>query len=483
MQFKIHTLNSDGKKLILDYDNETNALSTETGHIFYDPPKEKSEFKTSIPFSKVDPRGKSSKIEIIKIQLGLSCNYSCGYCSQRFVERPTETSKKDVESFIEQINVLDFDEKTGLKIELWGGEPMVYWKTLVPLVEALQEKFASWKNKPRFSMITNGSLLTPEKGYWLMTNDFSVAISHDGPAQHQRGPDPFDDPKLKKTILDFWKQMHRMRRISFNSMLTASNTSRKEIHDWFIKLTDDPSVALGEGGIVDAYDEGGFASLLDTKTKHFAFRKQAFNDIYSTSGDVGFKQIVGKIDSFINNVYSQKPATSVGQKCGMDSENIIAVDLRGNILTCHNTSSVETSFNGESHLIGTVAKIDEAKLTTATHWRNRPHCAACPVLHLCSGSCMFLEGKNWTESCANAYSDNVALFSLAIEKITKGFVPYLIEGGDLPPERADIWGDVFKHIESTPKQKSFPVKIIAVEKNIEVNGVEVYAKSEVMHGV
>lgn len=194
-----------------------------------------------------------------------------------------ETSKKDIDAFMEKFDKLDFNEKEGLKVEFWGGEPLVYWKTLKPLAERIREKFSSWKRKPQFSIITNGSILTDEIIDWLMMLDFSVSISHDGPGQSVRGPDPFDDPEAKKRILGFYRMMSRLKKpFSFNPMMNSKNKSRKEIYDWFVNLTGDPNVILGEGGIVDAYDEDGITNSLQTKAEHFEYRRTAFADIFST---------------------------------------------------------------------------------------------------------------------------------------------------------------------------------------------------------
>lgn len=424
-----------------------------------------------IGFSKLDPVGKTRKVRILKVQLGLSCNYSCDYCSQRFVERAPETSKKHIDEFMAMLDGLEFSEKDGLKIEFWGGEPLVYWKTLKPLAEAIREKY-DWMKPIDFSIITNGSLLNDEICDWLYEMGFSVGISHDGPGQHVRGPDPLDDPEKRQTILAFYKRMKG--RISFNAMLNAQNMSRRDIHQWFIDFTGDPDVPLGEGELVDAYDEGGAANSLSTKAQHFAFRKRAFQDIFQTEGRVGFGGIVHKVDEFINSVLDQRPAHLLGQKCGMDRDDIIATDLRGNVLTCQNVSAVETSFNGESHKIGSLSDIDSIKLKTATHWSRRERCSACPVIHLCKGACMFLEGEHWDTSCANAYSNNVSLFALAFAKIT-GCVPTFISGG-LPDDRADIWGDLLEHPERV-KPKAFPVKVVAERR--ELDGVSVFSKSVV----
>jgi uncharacterized protein len=477
MKFKIHADRNNTEKAIFYYDNETNFLTDEDGNVFEDPQliATSRSRPASIPFDKDNPLKKFKDVRVLKIQLGLSCNYGCTYCSQRFVPRADETSKKYVEGFLKKLDAFEFSEKEGLKIEFWGGEPLVYWKTLQPLVAGLNEKFKGWRKKPQFSMITNGSLLTDEICDWLFVNDFSVAISHDGPGQFVRGPDPFDDPEKKEIILRFWNKMHKYGRMSFNAMLNGQNTSRKAIYDYFVNLTGEESVNLGEGGLIDAYDEGGLALSLQTKQDHFNFRRQALTDILHNEGKVGFVGILQKIDDFTHAVLTHNSANGLGQKCGMDDEHVIAVDLRGNVVTCQNVSAVARSFNGELHYGGNIAGgIEKIAIRTAKHWRNRPDCASCPVLHLCQGSCMYLEGENWDMSCRNAYSDAVALMALSIEKITGGFVPYYIEADHLPLERQDIWGIMFEHPEDTP----LPVKDVIIEnEKMLVEGVEVFTQS------
>lgn len=456
------------------YDNTKNVLSTEDGFTFkLDDPKTFN--FTAKPFSKESPLKKSKNIRKIKIQMGLSCNYSCDYCSQKFVERPPETSKKDIDDFMAMLDVLEFDEEQGIAFEFWGGEPFVYWKTMKPLAEAIMDKFSSWKNRPKFSVITNGSILTRDICAWLYYMGFYVSISHDGPGQSVRGPDPFEDEESKKIVLEFYKLMKPLGRISFNSMLNNKNKSRKEIHEWFVNFTGDPQVPLGEGSLVDAYDADGMNNSLTTKQEHFDFRRNAFNDINSTDGYIGFGTILQKIDGFTSSVLNQKPASTLGQKCGMDDEHTIAIDMKGNVITCQNVSAVETAMNGESHLIGSLNDYDNVSLKSATHWMNRKECSSCPVLHLCQGSCMFLQGDYWKATCDNAYSDNVVLFALAFKKITSGYIPIYINSDVLPADRKDIWGTVLSHKEEAVRKI---IPIVAISDKTILNDIEVYTKAE-----
>jgi len=479
MIFEILAQKVGGGEATFYYDNEFNILKDSNGKVFEYPEDKRIKQEASqpvVPFDKNSPLKKSKAIKLLKIQLGLSCNYSCDYCSQKFVERAPETSKKDIDAFLAKLDNLEFSEEKGLKIEFWGGEPFVYWKTLKPLAEALREKFSHWQKEPVFSVITNGSILNKEICAWLYYMGFQVAISHDGPGQSVRGPDPFDDPEQKKIILDFYKIMKKQGRMSFNSMMNSKNRSRKEVHDWFINLTGDPNVPLGEGTIVDAYDEDGLANSLDSYQDHFEYRKLAFNDIYANNGNIGFGMIIGKIDEFTTNVLSHTESKYLGQKCGMDEVDVMAVDLRGNVMTCQNVSPLEIAKNGESHFGGTLDDVEGVRIKSATHWMNRAGCAGCPVLHICKGSCMFLDDKYWETSCNNAYSDAVSLFALSFEKMT-GYIPVLIKNDTLPKDRQDIWGTMLQHQEKT-KKKIIPIKVVS-EVVGKIDDVEVYGKSKV----
>lgn len=470
--------NEDEEKTFF-YDNVHNILSDESGFVWEYPNAVSPAGTPYKSFDKDRPLKKSRQVKHVKIQMGLSCNYTCDYCSQKFVERPKETNAKDIEDFMAMFNQLEFNEKEGLRIEFWGGEPFVYWKTMKPLAEAMLENFNTWTKKPEFSVITNGSLLTEDICAWLYSMGFSVAVSHDGPGQFVRGPDPFEDPKKKEIVLDLYQMLRPLNRMSFNAMMNSKNTSRKAVYDWFVDFTNDPSVTLGEGMFVDAYDEDGLESSLQTKQDHFKYRQQAFGELYGTQGNIGFTGVLSKIDNFTEAVLNHKKADYLGQKCGMDDEHVVSFDLRGNVITCQNVSALETSKNGESHQGGHITDIESVEIKSATHWSNRKECSKCPVLHICQGACMFLDGEFWTASCNNAYSDAVPLFVASLEKIT-GYIPVLIQNPELPLDRQDIWGTKFEHVEVEPKKKPFPIKVVA-EKVAVIDNVEVYGKSSLIN--
>jgi uncharacterized protein len=405
--------------------------------------------------SREAPLGKTSP-RILKISLGLSCNYACEYCSQRFVARNVETNPDDISEFLESLDTWVLSPPDS--IEFWGGEPLVYIKTLRPLVQALREKFPA----ARFSVITNGSLLSREINQWLDDLGFAVSISHDGPGQHVRGPDPLDDPQSRAAILELYRTLAPKGRFSFNAMLHRENQSRAAIQAFFVNLTGDPDVLIGEGGFVDAYDAGGISQSLRPVEFH-SFRRQAFHDIrYGKAGRIS--SVRDRVMSFVNSLRFERPASSLGQKCSMDRLDSIAVDLKGNVLTCQNVSAAALAPNGESHRIGHTGHLGEVALKTATHWSHRTECSGCPMLQICKGACMFLQGPLWEASCDNAYSDALPIFAAGVEFLT-GLVPVHIEG-ELREGRKDIFG-FSERTGATqgeipkPTRKPFPIAIVS----------------------
>lgn len=452
--FKVTARHPETEKVsVFTYDTRTSQLLDEHGvSVVEVSPKE---FKDSFQVSKNNPANKSKQIKKLKISLGLMCNYECEYCSQRFVERGDSTNPTDVSKFIENLpSWFDggHDNKGGgVEVEFWGGEPFVYWKTLKPLAESLKDLYPNIS----FSVITNGSLLDSEKNKWLDDLNFGVSISHDGNKQYIRGEDPLNDVNVKAAILDLYKRLHPKNKFSFNTMIHSKNQSRTDAYNFFKELTGNENISLGQGEFIDAYDAGGLNNSL-SEEEAFDYRKTAIEEI-RVGETLRFGVPKLKVFNFIETLTKQKPITAIGQKCGMDRQENIAVDLKGNVITCQNVSSSAIAPNGESHKVGSVYDFENIKLNTATHWSQRSECSECPVIHLCQGACMFLEGDLWEASCNNSFSDNIVYFAASFEILT-GYIPIYIEGNQRE-DRKDIWGALNTQVKAKAK-KIIPIKAI-----------------------
>ena len=88
-----------------------------------------------------------------------------------------------------------------------------------------------------------------------------------------------------------------------------------------------------------------------------------------------------RINEFYASIQRRRPIEALGQKCGMVSPDAIALD-------------------------------------SATHFAFRDECMLCPVVQLCKGSCMFLEGEFFRQSCANEFAFNMGIMMAAIWHVT-----------------------------------------------------------------
>lgn len=435
----------DGSTRRFIFNNLLNTITDEQGNYLREPMRSAVEMQS---FGVDEPLHKVNKVKTLKISLGLSCNFECSYCSQRFVPRSNETSQKDIDDFLDKL--LPNIKGVPQKVEFWGGEPFVYWKTFKPLAERLR---FCWPNT-RFSVITNGSLLDDEKIEWLDKLNFSVAISHDGPGQGVRGPDPLQDPDTAAATRKLYGRLAPQGRISFNGMLNSQNLSRKAMQDFFIEFTGDPNVNIGEGSLITPYDDGGIASSVADESG-VNFRKLAFNEVRNGE-DRNFFITRSRMQSWLSR-FEQQSADSLKTACGVTQEDNLTVDLKGNVLTCQNVSAVSVSPNAQSHQGGSVEKLSEVEIKTMTYWHERTACRKCPVVSECRGTCPFIEGELRWVGCDNAFNDQIAHFAAAFEIFT-GFIPTRIrpldESVSYPEYRASLWD-----YKAKPEQrKTIPIK-------------------------
>jgi len=373
---------------------------------------------------------KSRKPTTLKITMGLKCNYACSYCNQAHQPHDPVGGPEDAEELVRKMKEnFEFGTYDKFRLEFWGGEPMVYWKTLKPLAEKVRKVYPN----AQFMMVTNGSLLDREKIDWFNRMGFSIGMSHDGPLHAQnRGPDPLDEPKAKDAVVYALKTMGQGR-FTFNCVLTRENVSIPAVRDFILEKLNrkdfdyeyteisqmDLQVTTEE--LMLPYDDSGMAHSLQTPDE----KKEILHNLFweTIQGSNQFSWTVNsKITSFFESIVYQRPAEVVGQKCGMDKEDNIAIDMKGNVTTCQNTSSLT------KHNLGNIEDFDNIRLTNSYHWSTRAECPSCPVVQLCQGACLFLEDQYWTQACENLFYYNLAILAGSLFVMTDGLVLTRIEG-------------------------------------------------------
>jgi uncharacterized protein len=275
-------------------------------------------------------------------------------------------------------------------------------------VPALRARFPA----AELAVVTNGSLIDEQIIRFIERYDLVVAVSHDGPGQHLRGPDPFDDPECARWLRELWRRRRAKKRMTFNVVFTGANCDVGRTYDWFARKLGDSKVALYTEGAVSVYDEkaaGGSGRFTAQQVELF---RRSMVEAFDSGKALRYGAIAEKAKDFLDSLYMRRPSSALGQKCGMDREDELAVDLTGRVTTCQNTGG-----NGR-HGIGTLSDLSAVRLDTARHWSHRESCNYCPVLQLCKGACMYLEGDLFAQSCENEYHYNHAVLAGVIKYVT-----------------------------------------------------------------
>lgn len=359
-------------------------------------------------YNRITSDQKSPDVRLLKIQLGLSCNYSCSYCKQSIYVSEAETSSsKDVDDFIANFDSwCRVPRQDPIAVQLWGGEPLIYFKKIQKLVAFLRARF----DRATISTLSNGSLMSEALVDYLIENKVRLAISHDGPGQKTtRKEDPLGEgSESLKWIKNYIERA--------NEPLYVNMVLSKQNHDVmagvsYIKSILGDSVKVGYEGIVSVEDEAQFDESSMFSEEDYAELRASFRDTVTSGLAANIHPFGNKLSSLLSGWYSPdaKLFDNSFQKCGMDDKFTLAVNLKGDALVCHSTSNK----------IGSVYAFDDIKMTGGgvAHWSSKQECRGCPVLSMCKGSCMNQHGNAWYYTCNNEFHFNLSIFEAAFEQV------------------------------------------------------------------
>lgn len=400
------------------YDAEENSLYEEN----LEPISAKFLDESYISFAKetYKTRKKSNKVRALRILMGHACNYSCTYCMQKDIGNPNELPRRNnLDQWFNNIKSnLDLTELN--RIELWGGEPFLYWNDMVPLMQFFD------RDGITFAISTNGSCLRPKHAEFFnsLKSDIILSISHDGPKQLQlRGEEIFDRGSVIKTL----KMLDDVPNVSYGFQCSITNTNFDlfEINNFFRRNILDNglqswSLSFSLGRTYQetpghGHDHLPCVVLEDKKSDsdiHVIhgenlekFRKvladfleahyQQYTKFGFINNEPGFYHVdKTELDLLLCDIYESGIAYSVTEyarktivgeqilestNCGADNADILSLDLDGNVRTCPHA--------GESHIHGTINNLKGIRIVSLDLNRSESHCSKCINKKLCKSSC------------------------------------------------------------------------------------------------
>lgn len=407
------------------YDNVNNQLLEVDGTAFT-PGMLPSQSQLDFAKTTYSTTHKTNKPTAIRLLLGHACNYSCTYCLQKDIGDPTERPKNIMinDLFRNVRNNLDLSNLQ--RVELWGGEPFLYWKDMMELL-----KFFDNENMT-FGITTNGSALRQKHVEFFSTlkSQVLVTISHDAKMQGAlRGQDPLDN----KSVIETLKQFDKLPNVSYGFLCSLTNTNFDlfEINDFFrdkilqhdlkcnslsfslgrtyqTEIKFEPSESLGCNVITE--DTNG-KQLPKSESKTHVIHGDNLNLFREILAEYLEQHYLQFVDSYVNGVPTiyTKPAREtplllcdifesalpysvteyMGKtlrgdpilettNCGADMSDIISMDIDGNVRTCPHS--------GKEHIYGHVKNIKSIQIKSLNLDRGS-HCGSCVNNKLCKSSC------------------------------------------------------------------------------------------------
>lgn len=336
----------------------------------------------------VRTRAKSNKPFWIRVLLGHACNYSCSYCMQKDIGNPDERDKiTTVDTFIEQIRKLDLSRLE--KIDLWGGETLLYWKTMEVIMTEFDREGLTW------FIPTNGTPLQMKhiEFFKKLKGTVSIGLSHDGPGHERLRGEEFLHKKVD--VLKAAQEVDNIQ-FSFNPVLSHTNYDLYAINKFFYDYCVENGININKTAISWTVGHNHDVNNAEGSAHHVIHGESLvdFRNIIKRFIDDCIEQRFKGVDhkllnnSLVDAHLGVLPYVKTLRKqilptyitsCGVDDSGVLSVDMKGNVRTCPHTD--------ESFIGGHIDKLEEVSLARVDLNRYERHCRSCEVFRLCKSNC------------------------------------------------------------------------------------------------
>lgn len=324
-----------------------------------------------------------------------ACNLRCRYCFvQKEPSHMTLETAKDAALFLIN-NAKAEGGKQRPEINFFGGEPMLEFDTVIkPLVEWVHDRLG----EPfRFSVTTNGTLLTDERIRFMKRHGFGLLLSMDGTRPVQDRNRPFAGgggsfaalrPIVPKVLAAWPGVTFRMTAIpetcgrTFESIMWAAAQG-------FTNFFVTPNV-------FEAWDEAArdvLAGELHKYADYYADCKaRGVKPITFSTFEQAFWDIKAIADAEAKGVYRAMPKCRSEGKCGLGTSRFASIHPNGNLYACQEMTSNEGEES--AFYIGSIySGVDNnRRRALAESFDSVPawgeYCDECEYDRICDGGCV-----------------------------------------------------------------------------------------------
>ena len=330
----------------------------------------------------IDFKKRKTVVKALCLHIAHDCNLACKYC---FAEEGEYHGGRALMSYEVGKKALDFliansGNRVNLEVDFFGGEPLMNFQVVKDLVAYGRSKEKEFNKKFRFTLTTNGMLLTDEVMEFVNKEMANVVLSIDGRKEVHDFMRPTRNGKGSyDLIIDKFKKMAEMRHqtnyyvrgtfthynLDFSKdVLHLADMGFKQISAEPVVAPDDMDYAIREEDLPQLFEE------YDNLAKEMVKREKEGNGfnffhfmIDLTGGPCLYKRLSG---------------------CGSGTE-YLAVTPWGDLYPCHQFVGMEQFKLGNVDTgIEKTDIVDEFKLCNVYA---KDKCKDCFARFYCSGGC------------------------------------------------------------------------------------------------
>ena len=325
----------------------------------------------------------ASPIKAMCLHISHDCNLRCKYCFASTGDfgtgrklMPVETGKKAIDFLLERSG-----DRKNLELDFFGGEPLMNFDAVKEIVRYARRRETEYGKNFRFTITTNGMLLTDDKIDFINREMSNVVLSIDGrkevndrmrPTPGGQGSYDVILPKFKKLV-----------------------DARSRDRDWYVRGTftkynldfSEDVFSLYEAG----FDQISVEPVVADPKLDYAITEEDLPKVFAEYERLSQRLLEndknGKHFNFFHFMIDldQGPcAVKRLRGCGCGNE-YVAITPDGDIYPCHQFVGKEEYKMG--NLDEGTFNEDMKKDFAEAHIYNKPKCRECWARFYCSGGC------------------------------------------------------------------------------------------------
>lgn len=327
------------------------------------------------------------------VVLSLDCNLGCKYCFEGRRKGKFYMSAETADRFVDFITTQELDGKDELHVVFYGGEPLLSMDIICRISEKLRIIAKKRKVKFKFSLITNGTLLTRRNLEILEPLGLEKAsVTLDGPREVHDAFRPFKSGKGSfDAIISNVERACSLIDVNINGNYTVANFLEfPRLLDYLLDrgLTPDKIAAVDFSPVINERDE--FAPL------DFHDGCISLNEPWLCEATLFLREEILK-----RGFPTQELLPTI---CAIERRNSIIVNFDGTLYKC------PVLIGKKDFCVGDLktGALDYSRTHCLGNWKNEV-CLACSYLPLCFGGCRHMklmqDGTMNGVNCRKEYFD------------------------------------------------------------------------------